>query len=75
MNICYDSAVNNFKILVLQLLATNDTGTTSQLIMTSVVKTDLDPLLPSAISFTSSCIPAIPLSKHLFIPHDNLVES
>ena len=47
MNICYDSAVNNFKILALQLLATNDTGTTSQLTMTSVIKTDLDPPLPS----------------------------
>lgn len=51
------------------------TGTTSQLIMTSMVKTDLDPLLPSAIPFTPSCVPAIALNKHLFIPHDNLVET
>ena len=38
--------------------------------MTSMVKTDLDPLLPSAIPFTPSCVPAIALNKHLFITHD-----
>ena len=76
MNVCYDSAVNNFKTLVLQLLlATNDTGTTSQPIMTPMVKTDQDPLLPTAISFTANCVPAIALSKRLLIPPDNLVET